>query len=129
MQEKNKHTNEPDAFSQWARQQLENHELPVDESLWQGIEQKLAPAPKRRIPVWYWLAGGVAAVVALMLLIRPYYTTQTDKELAQTTLSREPVTKSAAVSSENPARLSGVPAEDDILHPAAQADASGSAGL
>ena len=103
MQEKNKYTNEPDAFSQWARQQLENHELPVDESLWQAIEQRLVPAPKRRIPVWYWLAGGVAAVVALMLLIRPYYTTQTDKELAQTTLSREPVTKCTAVSSEYPA--------------------------
>ena len=99
MQEKNNHTNEHDTFSQWARQQLENHQLPVDESLWQGIEQKLAPAPKRRIPVWYWLAGGVAAVVALMLLIRPYYTTQTDEEIAQTTLSREPVTKSTAVSS------------------------------
>lgn len=92
MQEKNKYTNEPDAFSQWARQQLENHELPVDESLWQAIEQRLVPAPKRRIPVWYWLAGGVAAVVALMLLIRPYYTTQTDKELAQTTLSPKPAT-------------------------------------
>lgn len=129
MQEKNNHTNEHDTFSQWARQQLENHQLPVDESLWQAIEQRLVPAPKRRIPVWYWLAGGVAAVVAMMLLIRPYYTTQADKELAQTTLSREPVTKSAAVSSENPARLSCVPAEDDIMHPAAQADASGSAGL
>ena len=129
MQEKNKHMNDGDDFSQWVKQQLENHELPVDKDIWEGIEKKITPTPKRRVPVWYWLAGSVAALVALILLVRPYYNTQLNKNIAETNISQPDVPKSVAATPENPARKSGVPTEDEVIHPAAQAEATASAGL
>lgn len=73
MSDNSKHIDEKDIFSRIVKEKLENHELPLDESIWKGIEQKTAPPPKRIIPpVWYWISGSVAAAVALLLLIKPF---------------------------------------------------------
>lgn len=73
MSKKNININKTDDFSKLVKQKLENHQLPVSDDIWAGIEQKIkAPKPaKHRIAPWYWVASGVAAAVALMLLIRP----------------------------------------------------------
>lgn len=64
--------NKDDHFSRLVKQKLENHQIPVSDDMWAGIEQKLAEKPKqRRLTPWYWLAGGVAAAVALLLLLGP----------------------------------------------------------
>lgn len=71
MSDKNTHIDENDLFSELVKNKLENHQMPVDESLWAGIEQQLAAVQtKRKRPVayWQWIASGVAAVIALALL-------------------------------------------------------------
>ena len=61
-----KNIKEKDEFSKLVKQKLENHQLPVSDDIWAGIEQKMsAPAPqKRRIVPWYWFAGAAAAAPA-----------------------------------------------------------------
>ena len=61
--ENRKNMEKMDDFSKLVKQKLENHQLPVTDDIWAGIEQKMAvPAPqKRRIAPWYWIAGAAAA--------------------------------------------------------------------
>ncbi len=127
MQEKNKHTNDHDAFSQWAKQQLENHQLPVDDEIWKGIEKKLAPAPKRSVPFWYWLAGGVAAVVALMLLLRPFYHSSGRDINTQTIVSQKGANKQVVTSEQNPVDISVRPQVVEKDHPATGVKSNNSA--
>lgn len=72
MSEKPKNMDELDDFSRLIKEKLENYQLPVDESIWKGIEQKMTPPRKRIIPpVWYWISGGAAAAIALLLILKP----------------------------------------------------------
>ena len=59
------------AFDQKARIMLENHHLPVDESIWNEIEAKMQQRKRRAIPFWFWLSGGAVAVIALLFMLRP----------------------------------------------------------
>ncbi|HHT23388.1 MAG TPA: PorT family protein [Bacteroidales bacterium] len=87
MSEKHKHINQDD-FSQKIKEKLENYSMSVDENLWLGIEKKLvSPKRKKIVPFWYWLSGGVAAaVLALLLLVNPFETTD-NKDLINTKIT------------------------------------------
>ena len=63
--------NSLNAFDQKAKTMLENHQLPVDESIWNEIEAKLQKHKRRAIPFWFWLSGGAVAVIALLFMLRP----------------------------------------------------------
>jgi len=64
--------NERDTFSESVRQKLENHQMPVDVSDWDKIEERLKTKRKRIIPFWFWLSGGAAvAALALLFILRP----------------------------------------------------------
>jgi len=68
----NINNNERDTFSESVRQKLENHQVPVDVSVWDKIEERLKSKRKRIIPFWFWLSGGAAvAALALLLFLRP----------------------------------------------------------
>lgn len=77
MSKENKNIDKLDDFSKLVKQKLENHQLPMSDDIWTGIEQKLnTPKPtKRRIVPWYWISGGIAAAIALLLLIYPIQNT------------------------------------------------------
>ncbi len=71
------HKDQQDEFSRLVKEKLENHQIPVDESIWKGIEQKMAPSPGRfAVPVWYWIPGAAVAAVALILLLNPFSDTK-----------------------------------------------------
>jgi len=126
MQEKNKHSSDKDSFSQWAKQQLDNHQLPVDDEIWKGIENQLSPAPKRTVPFWYWLAGGVAAVVALMVLLRPFYQPSGSDINTQILVSQKSTNKQVVTSEQNQANISIKPqvVEEDRSAKGAKSTAS-----
>jgi len=63
--------NSLNAFDRKAKTMLENHQLPVDESIWNEIEAKMQQRKRIAIPFWFWLSGGAAAVVALLFMLRP----------------------------------------------------------
>ena len=85
MSKENKNINKLDDFSNLIKQKLENHQLPVSDDIWAGIERKIAK-PRRRINPWYWAVSGVAAVTALLLLAWPVQdTSQSARELAMET--------------------------------------------
>ncbi|MFV0390761.1 MAG: outer membrane beta-barrel protein [Paludibacteraceae bacterium] len=72
MTDKNKPRINDDDFSQLVKQKLENHQIPLDDTIWDGIEKRLNVKPqKRRIAPYYWITGGVAAAIALLFLLRP----------------------------------------------------------
>lgn len=72
MTDKNINIDKDEVFSKLIKDKLENHPMPVPDDIWAGIEQQLTEEPKKRRPaLWYWLTGGVAAAIALMLLLRP----------------------------------------------------------
>lgn len=71
MKDKNNiHNN--DIFSESIKNKLENYQMPLDESVWKGIEKKLAPKKNRIVPFWFWLSGGVAASFLVILLLQPF---------------------------------------------------------
>ena len=80
MSDNIKHTDEKDVFSTLIKEKLENHQLPVDESIWNAIEQKMTPRRRIITPVWYWISAA-AAVVALVLLIHPFTETKQNPDL------------------------------------------------
>ena len=48
-------------------EKLNNHHLPVDESYWAEMEERLQYKRKKVVPLWWWFAGaGVAASLALL---------------------------------------------------------------
>ena len=66
--------NKQDAFSEWMKQKLENHQLPVDSGAWSAIEKQLPPK-RKIIPWWMWLPVGSAAVLVLLFTLRPFIET------------------------------------------------------
>lgn len=46
------------------------------DSIWNAIEQKMTPRRRIITPVWYWISGAAVAVVALLLIINPFYETK-----------------------------------------------------
>ena len=67
----NINNNEQDPFSEFFRQKLENHQLPVDANSWNEIKERLK-SKRRIIPFWFWLSGGAAvAVLALLFTLSP----------------------------------------------------------
>ena len=119
-----------DDFSKLVKQKLENHQLPVTDDIWAGIEQKMAvPAPqKRRIAPWYWIAGAAAAA-ALVLLLWPIQniTSPTQEIAVKTEMSTTEEQPKPIVSAEEPASNS---VDADFQHnpqsiPAAKSNAAG----
>lgn len=63
---------EKDDFGLLMKQRLENAQIPVDENLWAGIEQRL-PKKNKTVPFWWWTAiSGVAAIAFIMFTIKPF---------------------------------------------------------
>ena len=69
MEDNNIHNQ--DIFRESIKSKLENYQLPLDESVWIGIEKQLAPKQNRIVPFWFWLSGGIAASFLLIFLLNP----------------------------------------------------------
>ena len=83
MQENNP-INQEDIFEKTVKSKLENYPMPLDESVWQGIEQRLAPRRRRAVPLWWYaLGGGVAASLALLLWLNPFRQSVDDSLVVQ----------------------------------------------
>lgn len=54
-----------DPFAEAIRSKLANHSMPVDDAMWKGIQQKMAP--KRRV-LPFWLISSLSAAAGLALL-------------------------------------------------------------
>ncbi|MGC3977272.1 MAG: outer membrane beta-barrel protein [Paludibacteraceae bacterium] len=73
-----------DIFGEVIKNKLENYQMPLDKDIWEGIEKRITPKKQRFISGWYWLTGGVAALLGLVLLLHPlrknenYLTQKTD---------------------------------------------------
>ena len=53
---------------------LNNHRLPIDESYWAEMEERLQSGRKKFVPLWAWFAGaGVAASLTLLLMVRTFH--------------------------------------------------------
>lgn len=76
MHDENKNINKPDSFSESIRLKLENHELPVDASLWGEIESRVAGRKNKIIPFWLWISGGAAVATLALLLSLPFFNQQ-----------------------------------------------------
>lgn len=61
-----------DIFGESIKSKLENYQMPLDESVWKGIEKQLAPKQSRIVPFWFWLSGGVAASFLVIFLLNPF---------------------------------------------------------
>lgn len=85
MEDKNKHIDQLDAFSELFRQKLENHQMPIDPDSWSDIAQQLAPKPKQKKIFLWWMAIGSAAVLALLFSIAPFGNKNNQLELVQAT--------------------------------------------
>ena len=59
-----------DDFSEFMKQKLEDHRLPVDDLCWEDIEPRMKPRGQK----WLWWAGSsvAAAVIALLFLFSPF---------------------------------------------------------
>lgn len=68
----NDNINNKDAFGEFFREKLGNHQLPVAENGWSELEQRMK-SRRRIFPIWSRIAGSVAAVVLLLVLFRPAY--------------------------------------------------------
>lgn len=56
-------------FEELLRKKLENHSLPVDDALWQGVQTKMAAKKRIAFPIWLrYSAAAVAVLVAVSLL-------------------------------------------------------------
>ena len=52
-------------------EKLNNHRLPIDESYWAEMEERLQKKRKKVVPFWMWFTGtGIAASLALLLTVR-----------------------------------------------------------
>lgn len=64
--------NERDVFSDLIRQKLENHQVPVDNTMWEEIQVRLTSNKRKILPFWWWVSGGAAvAVLALLFTLHP----------------------------------------------------------
>lgn len=71
MEENNNNINSEDRFNEIFRQKLENHQLPIDDKVWNAIEKQLKPK-RKKIALWMWIPIGTAAMLALIFSLRPY---------------------------------------------------------
>lgn len=78
MMKEDKHIDLNDAFSEQIRQKLVNHTMPVDDGMWKGIQQKIAPR-KRIVPWWAYVSVSAAATVALVFSLGNFFL-QNDKQ-------------------------------------------------
>ena len=64
------HREQLDDFSEFMKQKLEDHRLPVDDLCWEDIEPRMKPRGQK----WLWWAGSsvAAAVIALLFLFSPF---------------------------------------------------------
>ena len=64
------HREQLDDFSEFMKQKLEDHRLPVDDLCWEDIEPRMKPHGQK----WLWWAGSsvAAAVIALLFLFSPF---------------------------------------------------------
>lgn len=70
MRRDTNHKEQLDDFSEFMKQKLENHRLPVDDFCWEEIEPRMKP--HQRNFVW-WIGSAVAAAaVTLILLLFPF---------------------------------------------------------
>lgn len=61
-----------DTFTDQIRQKLENHTMPVDADVWNGIQHKLA-LRKRIIPWWAYVSVSAAAGIALVFTLGNFF--------------------------------------------------------
>ena len=81
--------NEQDAFNEMIRHKLENHQLPVDASIWNEIKARLTTGKRKIIPFWWWLSGGAAvAVLALLFTLRPLSESKDSFSISTNTTTR-----------------------------------------
>ncbi len=67
----------PEAFEEIIRKKLENHSIPVDDSIWAGIEARINKKNQKLIPFWWWFSGGAAvAILALLFTIQSFNHTE-----------------------------------------------------
>lgn len=64
------HKEQLDDFSEFMKQKLEDHRLPVDDLCWEDIEPHMKPYGQK----WLWWAGSsvAAAVIALLFCFHPF---------------------------------------------------------
>ena len=54
-------------------EKLNNHRLPIDESYWAEMEERLQKKRKQAVPFWLWITGtGIAASLALLVTLRVF---------------------------------------------------------
>lgn len=65
---------------------FKNAEIAPPEEIWTAIEAKLPlkQAEKRVIPIWYYFAGSVAAILAIVLFLNQNVTTPTETTISNT---------------------------------------------
>jgi hypothetical protein len=91
---------EYDALGELFRQRLENHQMPVDDGVWEDIERSLAKRKNKNMTLWWYgiaTAAAAAAVAALLIVARPVIT----DELPAMTVSQQTNTEEHVVTSNN----------------------------
>lgn len=70
--EKNRHIEQPDEFSSLIREKLDDYKMSVDADIWDNIESRIAPQPRKKVWMrWVSSAAAVAAIMIIALLIIP----------------------------------------------------------
>lgn len=100
MRDDRDHNEQLDAFSQFIKQKLEDHRMPVDMDCLKDIEAQMpAVSGKNR---WWWMGASIAAAVAvLFLLILPFGDIPEESRLADL----PPVQEQAVLPEKRPATL------------------------
>ena len=68
----NKHIDMRDTFTDQIRHKLENHTMPVDADVWNGIQHKLGTR-KRIMPWWVYVSVSAAAGIALIFTLGNFF--------------------------------------------------------
>ncbi|MEL6652068.1 MAG: hypothetical protein AAFQ87_14805, partial [Bacteroidota bacterium] len=95
-----------DKFEQKLREKFESAIVPPSPELWGNIESRIAPKPKRRGAVWFWVAGGsIAAALIVWLLLSNVYSGEHQSLLPENGISQ----------TESPAATPGLTPENPSL--------------
>lgn len=86
-----------DIFGESIKSKLENYSMPLDESVWKGIEKQLAPKKNRVVPFWFWLSSGIAASFLIVFLLNPFQNTKNDFAHQKTPVSKNNVISTVAL--------------------------------
>jgi hypothetical protein len=78
-----------DNFDNIIKRKLENYSLPVEDDCWNEIEERLNPKSKKII-LWPWISGAVAASIMLLLWIFPLNQKIDSHETAEQLSGHEP---------------------------------------